>query len=177
MLDILWRIKITSYKAFKPTDKVIAIKAAPTQVPIQTKINNLYEYLMLRGNLIILDRTNTGSGVNPDIYEVPKDYVFFLVSANMSVGMNTTFPGSQCWYSYLRYQPSGAGTAILAVRYINLDNAWSTHVVNAQLTPTIPLAFAAGSNFYVYQQSSTITTEVCIQGYLIKSNEIPQFLA
>lgn len=169
---------VESHKVYKPIENIKGVKIPDPVPPIATieKGSSLYEFLILRGSLVLASNTATGAGVNPTIYTVPEGYVFFLVSASIGAGLNTDWSADYSWYVYLRSRPFGTPTNILATKINTLAGTQQPHISNMTLSPTIPLAFIEGSIFYVYQQGSQITTEATIQGYLIEKKEIPQFL-
>lgn len=155
--------------------------ATSPAIPIIVKSNTLLDYVALKGLLIIANRTNVGSGVNPAIYTVPAGYVFFLIGASSSVADNTTIIGPNMFFSRLTATngPAGGGGGsyvILEVLHHSPHNAMNQNSDHLSYSPSIPLIFTEDTTFYVYQQSSTITTAVCIQGYLCKKTDIPQII-
>jgi len=161
--------------AYKPSEDYKDVSYPEVPVTPQIVRNySLNEILALKGNLLILQSTNVDAGVNPTFYTVPVGYVFFIVSGSMNSTQNHLWAaGDARWFVYLNIVGNGT-KRVMAHGFNAKNNVWSEGNTNSSLSPTIPLAIQGGSYFYVYQQASLITTEVCLQGYLIENKEIPQ---
>lgn len=136
----------------------------------ESALKSLQDLLILKGSLIFKQSANTASGVNPTLYTVPADYVFFLTSASLHTTNNLVNVADTL--AWVKLNISGD----TLISYPHWDWTGLFYSSSSILSPALPLPFAAGKTFYVYQQTSRFTTHLCIQGYEIKMADLLQYL-
>lgn len=119
------------------------------------------DLILLYGVRTSGSETSTGSNEHKDIYVVPEQKVFFLLSANLSVGNNAAVRKSG------RIYVRRPGEATTNTRTMMTISAMPQGQNASSINPVVPLVLFAGESVAIYNDDALTNTAGQVTGYEI----------